>query len=368
MNIQMKGNEQITKLLNDWYQVMLHKQVLKATNLKQEIDEQINMLKTEENTELQDQNLLLYYSLLDFRYKLLTTNTYLSLDEFDVIEKLNKKSVDNYLSYYYHFYKAIHNMMLANYIDAGEHFGKAEKLLIYVPDEIEHAEFNYKLGVLYYHIHKPLLTIKHVLKAKELYEKQDNYKLNQLECDVTLGLASITLNQFEQAEEYFVKSLESAKKQNHENLVMLIRYNLGFLYAKQNISETAIRYLTDVYNNEKPYHKTLFLLAQEHYKLKQLEKANAFLEKGMQLADTEYIHHFRIVQALYDVEYRQNLESAIVAGINYFETQQLYGFIEEYAGHLAKHFYNESNYEQASKYFNIAYEAKQTLTQRSALK
>lgn len=276
MNVQIKGNEQISKLLNDWYQVMIHKQVLKATNLKQEIDEHISILKAAENTELQDQNLLLYYSLLDFRYKMLTNSTCISLDELEVIEKLNKKSVDNYLSYYYHFYKAIHNTMLANYMEASEHFEKAEKLLMYVPDEIEKAEFNYKLGVLYYHIHQPLLTIKHVLKAKELYEKPSSYKLNQLECDVTLGLASITLNQFEQAEEYFVKSLESAKKQNHENLIMLIRYNLGFLYAKQNLSEIAIRYLTDVYNNEKPYHKTLFLLAQEHYKINQIEKAKAF--------------------------------------------------------------------------------------------
>ncbi|WP_170958158.1 MULTISPECIES: tetratricopeptide repeat protein [Bacillus] len=365
MSAHVVTKEQLKHSLDDWYRSMLHKQVLKATNLKREVDEQINIFKTKESTELQDSNLLLYYYLLDFRYKLLTNSTCISLDE---LETLNKKSIDNGLSYYYHFYKGIHNTMLANYMEASEHFGKAEQLLMHVPDEIEKAEFNYKLGVLYYHIHQPLLTIKHALKAKELYEKRSSYELNQLECDVTLGLASITLNQFEQAEEYFIKSLESAKKQNHENLVMLIRYNLGFLYAKQNLSETAIRYLTDVYNNEKPYHKTLFLLAQEHYKINQIEKAKTFLEEGIKIADTEYIHHFRIIQALYDVEYKQNLESVIIAGISYFETQQLYGFIEEYAGYLAKRFYNEENFEKASKYFNTAYEARQTLKQRSALK
>ncbi len=37
MNVSVKGNEQITKLLNDWYQAMLQQQVLKAINLKQEI-------------------------------------------------------------------------------------------------------------------------------------------------------------------------------------------------------------------------------------------------------------------------------------------------------------------------------------------
>ncbi len=49
MNVSMKGNEQITKLLNDWYHAMLQQQNIKATNLKQEIEEQINALKQEKN-------------------------------------------------------------------------------------------------------------------------------------------------------------------------------------------------------------------------------------------------------------------------------------------------------------------------------
>ncbi len=69
MNVPVKGNEQATKLLNDWYQAMLQQQVLKATNLKQEIDEMINKIKDIQDEQYQDQNLLLYYSLLDFRYK-----------------------------------------------------------------------------------------------------------------------------------------------------------------------------------------------------------------------------------------------------------------------------------------------------------
>lgn len=42
MNVSVKGNEQITKLLNDWYQVMLQQQVSKAMKLKQEIESKMN--------------------------------------------------------------------------------------------------------------------------------------------------------------------------------------------------------------------------------------------------------------------------------------------------------------------------------------
>lgn len=69
MHVLVKENEQVTKLLNNWYQAMLQEQVLKATNLIQEIDEKINKIKEIQDEQYQEQNLLLYYSLLDFRYK-----------------------------------------------------------------------------------------------------------------------------------------------------------------------------------------------------------------------------------------------------------------------------------------------------------
>lgn len=113
---------------------------------------------------------------------------------------------------------------------------------------------------------------------------------------------------------------------------------MGFLYAKQGISATAIRYLMDVYKSEKPYHKTVFLLAREHFKVNEIEKAQEFLTQGFELADVEYTHHLRILRAQYDENYKQNLETTIADGLDYFESQKLYGFIEEYSGILAKNF------------------------------
>lgn len=36
VSVSVKGNEQLTSLLNDWYRSMLSQQVVKATNLKKE--------------------------------------------------------------------------------------------------------------------------------------------------------------------------------------------------------------------------------------------------------------------------------------------------------------------------------------------
>ena len=56
-----------------------------------------------ENIE-EDQNLLLYYSLLDFGYKYLIDNLSVAKNSFDQIESFNKPT-DDFLSYYYHFIK-----------------------------------------------------------------------------------------------------------------------------------------------------------------------------------------------------------------------------------------------------------------------
>ncbi|PEI87691.1 aspartate phosphatase [Bacillus toyonensis] len=362
------NNEKVTKLLNEWYKVILSKQITKATRMKEEVDEKISVLMVEQNRDLQDQNLLLYYSLLDYSYKVLINKSYVTRSDFDAVEKLTTKTIDEYLKYYYHFYKAVHNTMIANYMEAMEQFEEAERLLEYIPNDIEKAEFNYKLGELYYHLQQPLLTIKHVMKAKDIYKKHEDYVINQIECDTILGLASVTLSQFEQGEELFVRCLDMAKKHNCTRLITLIQYNLGFLYAKQGISATAIRHLMDVYKSERPYHKTVFLLAREHFKLNEIEKAQEFLIQGFDLADVEYTHHFRILRAQYDENYKQSLETAIKDGLNYFESQKLYGFMEEYSGILAKKLYQEGNHEKASQYFNISYDAKELLQKGSALK
>ena len=94
----------------------------------------------------------------------------------------------------------------------------------------------------------------------------------------------------------------------------------------------------DVYKSEKPYHKTLFLLAREHFKINKIEQAQGFLNQGFELADVEYTHHLRILRAQYDENYKQNLETTIADGLDYFESQKLYGFMEEYSGILAKNF------------------------------
>ncbi|PEN37703.1 hypothetical protein CN630_30800, partial [Bacillus wiedmannii] len=96
MSVSVKKNEQLTSLLNDWYRSMLSQQVIKATNLIKKIDEKISKLSIEPNQERQDQNLLLYYSLLEFRYTVLTDSLGIQQNSFDAISDYDMPS-DHFL-------------------------------------------------------------------------------------------------------------------------------------------------------------------------------------------------------------------------------------------------------------------------------
>ena len=70
----------------------------------------------------------MYYSLFNFRYEVLTDGLNITKDAFNKID-INPVPENNCLAYYYHFFKAIHSTILADYNEAKNHFEKAEKLL-----------------------------------------------------------------------------------------------------------------------------------------------------------------------------------------------------------------------------------------------
>ncbi|PFV30540.1 hypothetical protein COL00_32260, partial [Bacillus cereus] len=68
MNVQVVTKEYITNLLNKWYQEMRSQNIVKAQEMKQEIDMKIR--------HIEDENILLHYSLLVFRYNMLSADFY----------------------------------------------------------------------------------------------------------------------------------------------------------------------------------------------------------------------------------------------------------------------------------------------------
>lgn len=355
MSVQVVSKEEITKLLHDWYQEMRVQHVLKAGQLKKDIDSKID--KIEEN-----QDILIYYSLLDFRYKMLTGNF-----EQDLISLGNLDKMDAFLKYYYHFFTFIYATEVGNYSDAKKHCELAEKLLIAVPDEAEKAEFNYRVSLFHYYVSQPLLAIHYATKAQEFFSKNKGYEVKTGACKNTLGMSCITLGQFELAEEYLISALDTFTKADEYASILKVRHNLGLLYADQDLSELAIRYLSEVFQ-EDLHIKTNYLLAREHFRLSHYEEVREYIEKGLKSCDKEYYYHFSILKALNEKWPVESLDLMISDAISYFKSQELWKDVQSYAEELAIKWYEVGNEGKASRYFYMSYEAKKILKKRGSLK
>ncbi len=371
MSVSVKGNEQLTSLLNDWYRSMLSQQVIKATNLKKKIDEKINKLSIEPDQEHQDQNLLLYYSLLEFRYKVLTDSLGIQQNSFDTISDYDMPT-DQFLQFYYHFFKSIHSTFISNYTEAEEHYKLAEKILVAIPDEIEHAEFYYRIATFYHHTYNNLASIEYANKSRAIFSKYEGYEVKTAFCNSLLGGCCIYLKQYEQAEEYLHCAIDLLQKNREEDSLLYVKNTMGWLYSDQSMSTLAIRHLSEVTEKIPTHFKAIFLQAKEHYKLGEQSTASQLIDKGLQICreihNEEYTHHFSILKKLNENIPLEELEKIIQEGILYFEEEELWEYVVEYAELFATKCRQLENHQKVSDYFHICYQARQKSIAKGVLK
>ncbi|MGI2731732.1 tetratricopeptide repeat protein [Bacillus cytotoxicus] len=349
-------------LLDEWYQKMLSQQLDQAMVLKKAMDDKFNNMKKHTDS-------FIYYSLLNFRYQMLTGDFEKSLEGFDYI----KDMPDCFLKYYYHFFHFIYHTETGNYNCAEYHRELAANLLDMMPNEAETAEYHYRIALYHYYLSEPTLAIHYATKALEYFSSQEGYETKVGACKNTLGMACVTLEQFEMAEEYLIAALNILERNNEEKAALTVRYNLGLFYADQNLSELAVRHLTDVFEKftypRAPYQKRgMYVLAREHFKLGNLAEAQFYIHEGLQCCTEEYDHHFTILKTMIENKSITNLEKCILEGISYFKKQDLWKDVQIYSELLAIKWYNMGMKEKASDYYHMSHEAKNLLKEKGRLK
>nr|WP_243526234.1 tetratricopeptide repeat protein [Bacillus pseudomycoides] len=350
------------KLLQNWYHEMFSQHIEKARILKKEVDSNLHRIK-------ETKEIFTYYSLLEFRYQMLSGNFENDLEGFEFIQDQS----DSFLKYYYHFFKFIYATEVGNYSSAEYHYERAEQLLIIILDEAEKAEFHYRVALYYYYLSQPTLAINHVNKSLDFFNENVGYETKVGACKNTLGMACVTLGQFDLAEEYLVSALNTFQQENEERPALTVRYNLGLFYADQDLSELAIRHLTSAFKQfghpKEPYQKRgTYVLAREHFKLGNFKEANFYVEEGVQSCTKEYIYHFTILKAMIENESLEKLEELVLEAISYFKEHELFKDIQVYTEELAAKWYGAGDECKAGKYFYMSYEAKNLLKEKGRLK
>ncbi|MCW1838439.1 MULTISPECIES: Rap family tetratricopeptide repeat protein [Bacillus] len=346
----------VAKMIGDWYGLIKKQDILKAEKKKSEI------VQAFENME-EDQNVLLYFNLIDARYKMMVQEfegSKVLLKQIDIEEK---QKTDDMIQYYYFFFNGMYEFYKNRFSDAINYYHIAETRLRNVPDELERAEFNYQLAIAYYKIAQNHFSINHAKKALESFKSADLQESRIATTLMVIASNKMDLNQLEQAESTYKDAINLAAKSNIDLPQALGYFNLGICYDRQGKVQQALDSFQNGLSIElKKPHKTLhmrtkYMLARVLFQLDKkaegLESYNESLILANELSDNAYIAKLNIIHSIYITGDEAQLDAAL----NVLKTQKLWKDAAELSIMAARFYKKQDNHKLASKYFDEGLES-----------
>ncbi|APT44890.1 Rap family tetratricopeptide repeat protein [Bacillus safensis] len=346
----------VAKMIGDWYGFIKKQNILNAEIKRKEI------VIACENME-EDQNVLIYFSLIDARYKMMVQEFDGSKELLKQIDIKEKQKTDNMIQYYYYFFNGMYEFYKKRFSDAINYYHIAETRLRNVPDELERAEFNYQLAIAYYEIAQNHFSINHAKKALESYKSSDLQESRVATTLMVIASNKMDLNLFEQAESTFKDAINLATASNLDLPQALGYFNLGICYERQGKLQKALECLQNGLSVElKKPHKTLhmrtnYMLARVLFQLDKkaegLESYNESLMLANELADNAYIAKLNIIHSIYITGDEAQLDEAL----NVLKTHNLWSDATDLSIMAARFYKKQDNHKLASKYFDEGLES-----------
>ncbi|MGC4376976.1 hypothetical protein WD019_08565 [Fictibacillus sp. Mic-4] len=367
MNFDGANSNSLMGLIYSWYDYIRANNIKQSEQLKKQIDEQIDCI--EEN-----QTLTIYYLLFHYRYYLIKKEFFEAKTLLHKLETYKEKMSSHQLFYFY-FFKGLYCYHRNKFIEALNDFKQANKNLHSITDPFQIAEFHYMIASVYYQMRQTNLSLTHAKQALEMYETDERHYQKRAHCSVLIALNYADVRKLDQANFYYMNALEFSKLSGDRSLETSIYYNLGLLYAEQNESEKALSYLQFALKVEKgnPLYrlKTYFLMSREHFKLNQKIKAIDWLNKGLMLAqklsNQEYQIKLRLLETLFLEKEESRREKIFLEGIAYFQSEQQWLDLEEYAILFARFYRRNKQFEKAVKYYEFSLQAKEKLMEKEVI-
>lgn len=329
---QVLPSSQVGVKINEWYKMIRQFSVPDAEILKAEVEQEIEEME-------EDQDLLVFYSLMCFRHQLMLDSLepedrYRDRPTVDeLLEKIEKpqKRLTGLLKYYSLFFRGMYEFDHKEYVDAISYYRKAERELNAVSDEMEQAEFHYKIADAYYQIDQHFVSLNHLKKAKQLFEKNQLYKVKVIGCNMMVGANMYDMYRLTEAESYYREALSIARGLDEEKvkrIIGVIFHNLGLVYLRgENLiaAEENFKKAIDVKEHIDTVYgvRSLYMMANVLYQCDKAKEARFFYETALNRARTsneeEYLAKLKIINSLYE-EYN---ETAVKQSLGYLEEKRL---------------------------------------------
>ncbi|MED4819123.1 tetratricopeptide repeat protein [Bacillus atrophaeus] len=343
----------VANLINRWYVHIRKREISAAVELRDEILAILDHME-------EDQDLLVYFNLLDYRFKVLMED--ISSRE-PVLSNEEKAKTDDMLRFYFFLFKGMFESAKNNYSHALSLFRMAEKQLDSVYDEIEKAEFHYKLGSLYYFTKTTLLSFHHLSTAKDIYKGHDGYEKQVINCTMLLALNYIDDGRLETAEQMLKDCVEKLIKADDKHLLSLAYYDLGFLKIQEDKHNEAIHFFdtafkTDDLKRNAPiaYLQCVYESARSNYKIGETPKALEWIKEGIEFSEDINNTNFSLKFSILNLCYSNPVEglAQIKAHIDKLEARQAYVDIEALAVDVANVYSSLNNYKESTYFLEKA--------------
>lgn len=115
----------------------------------------------------EDQDLLLYYSLMEFRHRVMLDyikpfgEDTSQLEFSELLEDIegNQYKLTGLLEYYFNFFRGMYEFKQKMFVSAMMYYKRAEKNLALVSDDIEKAEFAFKMAEIFYNLKQTYVSM-----------------------------------------------------------------------------------------------------------------------------------------------------------------------------------------------------------------
>ncbi|MCY8979017.1 Rap family tetratricopeptide repeat protein [Bacillus halotolerans] len=364
-------SEEVAVKLNEWYKHIRAFEADQAEALKQEIEYELEDM--EEN-----QDLLLYFSLMEFRHRIMLDKLMPVKDSdteppfSDMLNEIesNQQKLTGLLEYYFYYFRGMYEFKQKNFILAIDHYKHAEEKLEYVEDEIEKAEFLFKVAEVYYHIKQTYFSMNYASQALDIYTKYELYGRRRVQCEFIIAGNLTDVYHHEKALKHLCSALGHARQLEEAYMIAAAHYNVGHCkYSLGDLSEAEgyFKKAAAIFEEHK-FQQTVqavFSLTHIYCKEEKYDKAIETYQHGVksaaEWADDMYLTKFRLIHELYlGSGDRKVLEECF----DLLESRQLLADAEELLLDAAERFNQQQNYESAAFFYRRLMDIKKTLAEQ----
>ncbi|MEK5501026.1 Rap family tetratricopeptide repeat protein [Bacillus sp. FSL M8-0168] len=351
------ASEKVANMLNHWYGQIKKQEIQNAKLTRTEVAQAI------ENME-EDQNVLLYFNMIDSRYKLLLEHY---CESGSILKSLKnqteEKKTDDMLQYYFYFFSGLYEFYVKNFTQAINFYKIAEAKLSKIPDEIEKAEFHYQVAIAYYKIKQHFFSLNHIEKALESFKAYEEYSNRAIKGTMVLAANYVDLYRYKEAIKLYEQALERALATKDSFSESLAYFNLGVCYERRDQLLEAKEYLEkaiDIPENRQSVSaiRTMYMLSRVLYKMNSIGEARTWYQKSYSRAekeaDFEYKAKLQIIYSLYD----QHDSASLEKGLEQLKKKKLWSDVAELTSLAAYHYKKEGDIHNSAKYFEQACHAK----------